>query len=323
MIGKLYLGLALCLATAMTVPAMASDYPDKPVRVVVPFPPGGTTDVLARIVATGLSERMGQQFVVDNRPGASGVIGTSMVAKAEPDGYTLVFATINTHGINASLFPNLPYDPIKDFAPVTVVANTPNVLMVHPSVPAKNLPELIALAKAEPAKLNFGSTSLGGSPHMSGELFKMMAKVNIVHVPYKGGGPMLTDLIGGHIQMAFDNLPSSMGHIRSGEVRAIAVTTTERVPSVPDVPTMRESGLPDYEVAAWFGMLAPAGTPPEIVNRLQKTISEILQSPEGVKRLADLGAEPVGNTPAEFSKVIAYEVTRWREVVEATGVKVE
>jgi tripartite-type tricarboxylate transporter receptor subunit TctC len=323
MIGKLYLGLALCLATAMTVPAMAADYPDKPVRIVVPFPPGGTTDVLARIVATGLSERMGQQFVVDNRPGASGVIGTSMVAKAEPDGYTLVFATINTHGINASLFPNLPYDPIKDFAPVTVVANTPNVLMVHPSVPAKSLAELIELAKADPGKLNFGSTSLGGSPHMSGELFKMMAKVDIVHVPYKGGGPMLTDLIGGHIQMAFDNLPSSMGHIRSGEVRAIAVTTAERAPSAPDVPTMRESGLPDYEVAAWFGMLAPAGTPPEIVNRLQQTISEILQSPKGVTRRADLGAVPVGNTPAEFAKVIAYEVTRWREVVQATGVKVE
>jgi tripartite-type tricarboxylate transporter receptor subunit TctC len=323
MIGKLYLGVALCLATAMTVPAVAADYPDKPVRIVVPFPPGGTTDVLARIVATGLSEQLGQQFVVDNRPGASGVIGTSMVAKAEPDGYTLVFATINTHGINASLFPNLPYDPVKDFAPVTVVANTPNVLMVHPSVPAKNLSELIALAKAEPAKLNFGSTSLGGSPHMSGELFKMMAKVNIVHVPYKGGGPMLTDLIGGHIQMAFDNLPSSMGHIRSGDVRAIAVTTAERAPSAPDVPTMRESGLPDYEVAAWFGMLAPAGTPPEIVNRLQQTVGEILQSPEGAKRLADLGAEPVGNTPAEFAEVIAYEVTRWREVVQATGVKVE
>ena len=323
MIRKLYLGLALCLATAMTVPAMAADYPAKPVRIVVPFPPGGTTDVLARFVANGLSERMGQQFVVDNRPGASGIIGTSMVAKAEPDGYTLVFATINTHGINASLFPNLPYNPIKDFAPVTVVANTPNVLMVHPSVPAQNLAELIALAKADPGKLNFGSTSLGGSPHMSGELFKMMAKVDIVHVPYKGGGPMLTDLIGGHIQMAFDNLPSSMGHIRSGDVRAIAVTTAERVPSAPDVPTMRESGLPGYEVAAWFGMLAPAGTAPEIVTRLQQTIGEVLQSPESGKRLADLGAEPVGNTPAEFAEVIAYEVSRWREVVQTTGVKVE
>jgi tripartite-type tricarboxylate transporter receptor subunit TctC len=323
MIRKLYLGLALCLAMTVTGPAIAADYPAKPVRVVVPFPPGGTTDVLARIVAAGLSERMGQQFIIDNRPGASGAIGTTMVAKAPPDGYTLVFATINTHGINASLFPNLPYDPIKDFAPVTIVANTPNVLMVHPSVSAKNLTELIALAKAEPGRLNFGSTSLGGSPHMSGELFKMMAQVDIVHVPYKGGGPMLTDLIGGHIQMAFDNLPSSMGHIRAGDVRAIAVTTAERLPSAPDIPTMRESGLPDYEVAAWFGLLAPAGTPPEIVERLHKNISEILQSPEGGKRLADLGAEPVGNTPEEFAGVITYEVARWRKVVQATGVKVE
>jgi tripartite-type tricarboxylate transporter receptor subunit TctC len=323
MIRKLYLGLVLWLAMTVTGPATAADYPTKPVRIVVPFPPGGTTDVLARIVASGLTERLGQQFIVDNRPGASGAIGTSMVAQAQPDGYTLVFATINTHGINASLFPNLPYDPIKDFAPVTIVANTPNVLMVHPSVPAKNVAEVIALAKAEPGKLNFGSTSLGGSPHMSGELFKMMAQIDIVHVPYKGGGPMLTDLIGGHIQMAFDNLPSSMGHIRAGDVRAIAVTTAERLPSAPEIPTMRESGLPDYEVAAWFGLLAPAGTPPEVVTRLNQSIGEILHSPEGGKRLADLGAEPVGNTPEEVAGVIAYEVDRWRKVVQATGVKVD
>ena len=310
---------ALCCAA---LPALA-EYPDKPVKIIVPYPPGGTTDILARIVASRLGERLKQSFVVENRGGASGAIGAQAVARSPADGYALLMGTISTHGINSALFKSLPYDAVKDFAPITIVGITPNVLSVHPSVPAKDLAELLALARAKPGGLNFGSTSQGGSPHMSGELFKTMANVNIAHIPYKGAGPMLADLVGGQIQMGFDNMPSSIGFIRSGKIRALAVTTSKRWPGAPEIPTMAESGLAGYEVSAWFGLLAPAGTPKPVVDLLFTNLSDILKQPEVVKQLFDLGAEPGGNTPEAFARHIAQDVEKWIRVVAATGVMAE
>jgi tripartite-type tricarboxylate transporter receptor subunit TctC len=313
----------LIVALSCAATSALAEYPDKAVKIIVPYPPGGTTDILARVIAQRLGERLKQSFIVENRGGASGAIGTQAVAKSPADGYTLCMGTIGTHGINSALFKNLPYDAVKDFAPITIVGITPNVLTVHPSVPAKNLQELLALARAKPGTLNFGSTSPGGSPHMAGELFKTMANIDIAHIPYKGAGPMLIDLIGGQIQMGFDNMPSSIGHIRSGKLRAIAVTTAKRWPGAPDVPTMAESGLPGYEVSAWFGLLAPAGTPKPVVDLLYKNIGDLLKQPDMVKQLFELGAEPGGNTPEAFARYIAADVEKWTRVVAATGVKVE
>lgn len=313
------LAVTLCCAA---LPGLA-EYPDKPVKIIVPYPPAGTTDILARLIGQRLAERMKQPFTIENRPGAGGAIGSVAVAKSPADGYTLVMATVNSHGINSALIKDLPYDAVRDFAPITIVGNTPNVLAVNPSVPAKNLAELLALARAKPGGLNFGSTSQGGSPHMSGELLKSMAKVDITHIPYKGAGPMLIDLIGGQVQMGFDNLPSTIGHIRSGKVRAIAVTTPKRSPVAPEIPTMAESGLPGYEVSAWFGLLAPAGTPKAVIDALYGNVAAILKQPEVVKQLFELGAEPGGNTPEAYAKQIAADVEKWKKVVAATGVKAE
>ena len=313
------LAATLCCAA---LPVFA-EYPDKPVKIIVPYPPAGTTDILARLIAQRLTERMKQPFTIENRAGAGGAIVSVAVAKSPPDGYTLLMGTVNSHGINSALFKNLPYDAIRDFAPITIVGITPNVLAVNPSVPAKNLAELLALARAKPGGLNFGSTSLGGSPHMSGELLKSMAKVDIAHIPYKGAGPMLIDLIGGQVQMGFDNLPSTIGHIRSGKVRAIAVTTPKRSPVAPEIPTMAESGLPGYEVSAWFGLLAPAGTPKAVIDALYANVAAALKQPDMEKQLYDLGAEPGGNTPEAYAKQIAADVEMWKKVVAATGVKAE
>ena len=301
----------------------AAQYPDKQVRIIVPYPPAGTTDILARLIANKLTERLKHPVVVENRPGAGGAIGAVYVAKSPPDGYTLIMGTVNSHGINTAIAPNLPYDAIRDFAPITIVGNTPNVLAVNPAVPAKNLAELLALARAKPGSLNFGSTSPGGSPHMSGELLKAMAQIDITHVPYKGAGPMLIDLIGGQIQMGFDNLPSSIGHIRSHKIRAIAVTTLKRFPGAPEIPTMDESGLKGYEVSAWFGLLAPAGTPKAVIDTLYSNVAAILRQPRMDKQLLDLGAEPGGNTPEAYAKQIAADVEKWRKVVAVTGAKAE
>lgn len=298
-------------------------YPDKPVRIIVPYAAGGTSDILARLVGAKLTERLGQQFIVENRSGAGGNIGTGAAAASDPNGYTLLLGTINTHGINPSLYKDLTFDPVKDFAPITLIAFTPNVLSVHPSVNAKTLAEVIALAKAKPGALSFGSTSPGGSPHMSGELLKMMTGIDITHVPYRGGGPMLNDLIGGHIPLAFDNLPSSIGQIRAGAIRPIAVTSSKRWPTAPDIPTFAESGVDGYEVSAWFGLFAPGKTSPDIVSLLHKHISEILQLPDIRERLVGIGAEPVGNSPGEFATLITQEVEKWRKVVAATGAKIE
>jgi tripartite-type tricarboxylate transporter receptor subunit TctC len=298
-----------------------AEYPDRIVKVVVPYPAGGTTDILARLAGDRLEKRLGQKFMIENRGGASGSIGTAVVAQSPPDGYTLLMATINPHGINSSAFKSLSYDPVKDFSPITVVGLTPNVLMVHPSLGVSDVASMINLAREKPGTVDFGSTSTGGSPHMSGELLKMMAKVEIKHVPYRGAGPMLNDLIGGHIKMAFDNMPSAMGQITGGTVKALAVTTTTRWPGLPDVPTLAESGLPGYDVSAWFGLLAPAKTPPDVIDVLYRTLAEILQEPAVRSRLAELGAEPGGESPMEFSHRIQSDVTKWAEVYKVTGLE--
>lgn len=303
--------------------AARADYPERVVKIIVPFPAGGTTDLLARLVAERLDKRLGKPFIVENRGGASGSIGTQAVATSDPDGYTLVMATINTHGINSAVFRSLPYDPVRDFAPITVVASTPNVLMVNPALGVSDLAGLLKMAKEQPGKIDFGSTSLGGSPHMSGELLKTMAGVNLNHVPYRGGGPMLNDLIAGHIKVGFDNLPSAIGQIRGGTVKALAVTTAQRFPSLPDVPTIAESGVPGYEVSAWFGLLAPAKTPPPIVEKLQREIAGILTEPEMKTKLLELGGVPGGMSPTAFGEIVRKEVAKWPEVVAKTGVKVE
>lgn len=314
---------AAVLSVAAVGTAQAQAYPNKPVRLIVPYPAGGTTDIIARVAAQQLSERLKQPFVVENKAGANGAIGSVEVARAPADGYTLLMGTASTHGINSAVYKSLPYDAVKDFAPVTIVASTPNIIAVHPSVPAKNLQELLALAKAQPGKLNYGSTSLGGSPHMSAELLKMMARVDMVHVPYKGAAPMLTDLMGGQVQIGFDNLPSTINFVRSGKVRAIAVTTPQRWPGAPDIPTVAESGLPGYEVSGWFGLLAPAGTPPAVLATIQQALAEAVKQPDVNKQMLDLGAQPVANTPDAFAKLIQADVAKWRDVVKTTGVKLD
>ena len=318
-----YLLAVTCTTLATAFTAQAADYPDKPIRMIVPYPPGGTSDLLARAIAPRLGERLQQTVIIENRAGAGGVIGAQAVARSAPDGYTLVFASIASHGILPVLQKPAPYDAIKDFSPITLVANTPNVLIANIQQPIKSVAELLAAAKAKPGSINFGSTSLGGSPHMGGELLKTMAGIDIVHVPYKGGGPMLIDLMGGQIQVAFDNLPSSINHIRAGKIRALAVTTAKRWPAAPDIPTMAEAGVPGYESGAWFGLLAPANTPKPIVEMLQKHVAAILKLPEVEKMFLEQGAEPVGNTPEQFAKVIASELQKWAKVAAATGVKLD
>lgn len=314
--------MALAL-TALAATSAHADYPDKPIRMIVPYPPGGTTDLLARAIAPRLGERLHQTVVIENRAGAGGVIGAQAVARSAPDGYTIVFASIATHGILPVLQKPAPYDAIKDFSPITLVASTPNVLVANIQQPIKSVAELLAAARAKPGTINFGSTSLGGSPHMSGELLKTLTQIDIVHVPYKGGGPMLIDLMGGQIQVAFDNLPSSINHIRAGKIRALAVTTAKRWPGAPDIPTMAEAGVPGYESGAWFGMLAPANTPRPIVDLLQKHVSAILKLPEVEKMFMEQGAEPVGDTPEQFAKVISSELQKWAKVAAASGVKLD
>ena len=271
----IFIGLTLA-----AVWAAQAEFPDRAIKIVVPYPPGGTTDLLARAIAPRLAERLHQAVVVDNRAGAGGVIGSKMVSKSTPDGYTLLFGTISTHGILPILLKPAPYDALKEFKPITLVANTPNVLVIDPASPIRNVAELLALARKNPGTINFGSTSLGGSPHMSGELLKSMTKIDLLHIPYKGGGPMLIDLMGGQIQLGFDNLPSSINHIRSGKIRALAVTTAKRWPGAPEIPTFAESGVPGYEASAWFGLLAPPGTPQSIVDQLQRHVVAILALPE-------------------------------------------
>ena len=320
MLHRWILGLLLGLVFAL---ASAQSYPTKPIRLVVPFPPGGATDILARDVAQKLTEAWGQSVIVDNRPGAGGNIGSELVAKSAPDGYTLEMGTVGTHAINASLYAKMPYDHVKDFTPVILVAGVPNVLVVNPSVPANSVAELIAYAKANPGKLNFASSGNGTSIHLSGELFKVMAGVQIMHIPYKGSTPALQDLLAGQVQMMFDNLPPSLPQIKAGKLRALAVTSLTRAPALPDVPTLSEAGLPGFEASSWFGILAPAGTPAPIVAKLNAEIAKYLATPEAKEKLAKQGANAAGGTPDDFAKHIAAETAKWAKVVKDSGAKID
>jgi tripartite-type tricarboxylate transporter receptor subunit TctC len=315
---------ALALASLVTPLAGAQPaYPSKPVRLVVPFPAGGTTDLLARAAAQKLFEAWGQQVIVDNRPGAAGNIGAELVAKAPPDGYTLLMGTVGTHAINTSLYAKMPYDHVKDFTPVILVAGVPNVLVVNPGVPVNSVAELIAYAKANPGKLNFASSGSGTSIHLSGELFKTMTGVQMTHVPYKGSAPALTDLIGGQVQLMFDNLPSSLALIKGGKLKALAVTSLQRSAALPDVPTVAESGLPGFEASSWFGLLAPAGTPKDIIAKLNGEVAKWLATPEAREKMAAQGAIPAGKSPEDFVRHIAAETAKWQKVVKESGAKVD
>jgi len=315
--------VAAAVAAPFTFAQGAATYPAKPVRLVVPFPAGGTTDILARAVAQRLSEAWGRQVIVDNRPGAGGNIGSDLVAKAAPDGYTLLMGTVGTHAINPSLYKNMPYDHVKDFAPVILVAGVPNVLVVNPSLPVHSVTELIAYAKANPGKLNFASSGNGTSIHLSGELFKAMTGVEMTHVPYKGSAPALTDLIGGQVQLMFDNLPSSLPFIKAGKLRALAVTSGARAAALPDLPTLAESGLPGFEASSWFGVLAPAGTSRDIVAKLNGAIAGWLASPEAKEKLLAQGAIAAGGTPEDFARHIGAETAKWAKVVKASGAHID
>ena len=314
------------LATVGAIPvadAQSPPYPTRPIRLVVPFPAGGTTDILARSVAQKLTEAWGQPVVVDNRPGAAGNIGAELVAKSPADGYTLLMGTVGTHAINASLYAKMPYDHVKDFVPVILVAGVPNVLVVNPAVPANSVQELIVYAKANPGKLNFASSGSGTSIHLAGELFKVSAGVQMTHIPYKGSSPALQDLIGGQVKLMFDNLPSALPQIKGGKLRALAVTSSTRAAVLPDVPTVAESGLPGFEASSWFGVLAPAGTPPAIVTRINAEVAKWLASPEARDKLLSQGANAVGGTPEDFARHIQVETAKWAKVVKESGAKVD
>ena len=290
---------------------------------MVPFPAGGPLDIVARAIGQELSKSWGQPVIIDNRPGAGGNIGADLVAKAPADGYTILMGAVSTHAINVSLYNKLPYDPIRDFAPVTLITSVPNVLVVHPSVPVKNVQELIALAKARPGQLNFASGSTGSAGHLAGELFKSMAGVDMTHIPYKGAAPAVIDLMAGQVSLMFDNMASALPYIKAGRVRALAVTTLKRSPLLPQLPTICEAGLRGFDISTWFGIFAPAGTPPDVVAKLNTEIVRILHTPEMKERLAALGAEPIGNKPDEFSAFIKAEIPKYAKVIKASGAKAD
>ena len=307
---------------ATTHHALAQSYPEKPIRLIVPFAPGGGTDITARGIALKLGEAWGQTVVADNRAGANGTIGIDIAAKSPADGYTLTMIS-SSHSVNVSLYRKLPYDLVKDLAPITQATTQPYALVVHPSVPAKSVKELIALAKAKPGSINYGSSGNGGLSHLSGALFASLAGINITHIPYKGGAPAMTDVIAGQIQMLFSTILQSHAHIKAGRLRPLAVTTAKRSAGAPELPTMQEAGVAGYEVAGWYGVLAPAKTPPTIITKLNREIVRILQTQEMKERLAADGSEAVGNTPEQFGAHIKSEVAKWAKVVKEAGIKAE
>jgi tripartite-type tricarboxylate transporter receptor subunit TctC len=301
----------------------AQAYPVKPVRLIVPFPPGGGTDFVARAIQPRLAEALGQQILIDNRAGATGIVGTELGAKAPPDGYTLTMATGATISANMALFPKLPYDPPKDFVAVTLVASQPNVLAVHPLLPAKTVRDLIAIAKARPGQLNYGTSGAGSSHHLSGELLKSMAGINIVHVPYKGTGPAIIDAVGGHVEVIFSGIAAILPQVKSGKLRALGITAARRSPILPNVPTIAESGLPGYEITSWHGVLAPAGTPPAVVARVRDAAAKALASPDVHERFASQGAEPVGSTPDAFAKFLRADIAKIGKLIRTAGIKAD
>ena len=322
--------LALFACAPLASVQAQGSWPTKPVRIVVPFAPGGTTDILARATAAELTKAFGQPFVVDNRAGAGGNIGTEVVAKAAPDGYTLLMGTVGTHGINKALYDKLAFDPVKDFAPITLVAGVPNVMVMNAdkarALGITNVQQFITYAKANPGKLNMASSGNGTSIHMAGELFKAMTGSYMVHFPYRGSGPALMDMVGGNMDVMFDNLPSAMQQIKAGKLTALAVTSAERSAALPDVPTVEQAGGPalkGFEASSWFGLLAPAGTPPDTVNAIQREVAKAIASPAVKEKLLAQGAIPSGNTPQEFAKLIDSELKKWAPVVKASGAKVD
>jgi tripartite-type tricarboxylate transporter receptor subunit TctC len=316
---------ALVAATVISAqPAEAQKaYPDKPVRIVVPFAAGGGVDILTRIMGQYLTERLGQQVIVDNRPGAGGNLGTDGVAKSPPDGYTLVMGTTGTHTINPGLYPKLPYDAVKDFRPITLTASVPNLLVVNPELPVKSARELIELAKASPGKLNFGSFGNGTSNHLSGELLKSVAQIDVVHVPYKNAPQAVIDLMTGQISFAFINMPLALPHVQGGKLRALAVTGAKRSTAAPEFPTMAEAGVPGFVVESWYGLLAPAGTPDAIIERLHRDVVAVLAKPEVQSAFAQQGAEPMTSTPAEFATLIAEGKKQWAEIIRISGAQLD
>ncbi len=311
--------LLLLHASAAHAQSGATTYADRPVKFIVPWDVGGGTDIFARVIAEKLRQSMGQPFIVENRAGAAGNIGASFVAKQPADGYTIMIATI-TLATNAALYKSLDFDATKDFAPITLVAGIPHLLVVNPSVQAKNVEELINLAKANPGKLNYASAGTGSPFHIAAELFKQMTSVNIVHIPYKGGGPAVTDVVAGQVDMAFANLVAVLPFVKSGQLRALAITSAKRSSAAPDIPTMAESGLPGYDFSSWFGILAPAGTPPDIINKLNTQIVAALKFPEISRQLTEQGADLIASTPDQFASYLKAETVKWSKVISAAGI---
>jgi tripartite-type tricarboxylate transporter receptor subunit TctC len=303
--------------------ASAQTYPAKPIRIVVPFPPGGAVDFYARVVQPPLSEMLGQPVVIDNKTGASGMIGAESVAKAAPDGYTLLLGNIASLAINVGIYPKMPYDPVKDFTPIIRTVDVNYVLVVHPSLPVKTVPELIAYAKANPGKLSYGSAGSGSLPHLGTELFKAQTGVDIVHVPYKGGGPMVTDLLGGSVQMVIADQANLMPHVATGKLRALAVATPKRSPIAPDLPTIAETGLIGFEATAWQGLVGPAGMPPDVVKRLNEAFNKVMAMPAIREKLIGGGLDPVGGTPEQFGRFIGSEIGKWAKIAKDVGAKAE
>ncbi|MGZ5115607.1 MAG: tripartite tricarboxylate transporter substrate binding protein [Burkholderiales bacterium] len=314
-------GFACCAANSIVW--SAESYPVKAVRLVVPFAAGGSTDLLARNVAQGLNESWKQPVIVDNRPGGAGIVGSDHVAKSAPDGYTLLLGTVSTHAAAATLYTKLPYDPQRSFSPITEIAYIPQLLSVHPSIPVKSVKELVSLAKARPGALDYGTAGSGSASHMAMELFNSMANIKLVHIPYKGTGPALTDLLGGHLSLMFDVIMTSLPHVQSGKLRSLGLSGIKRSPLLPDVQTVAESGYPGYEALVWFGLFAPAGTPPEIVRRIQEDTVRALNTPKMRELMASQGLEVTASTPAEFNTRVASEIAKWRTVIQQAGIKLE
>jgi tripartite-type tricarboxylate transporter receptor subunit TctC len=317
----LHLAAGAVALPALSRLASAQTYPSRPVHWIVSFAAGGPNDVVARIIGQYLSDHLGQQFIIENRPGAGGNVGMQSVLSSAPDGYTIAFVGPN-YAINPALYEKLPFDFIRDSVPVAGTMRLANVMEVHPAVPANNVAEFIAYAKANPGKINFASGGVGTSPHLSGELLKTMTGINLVHVPYRGTAPALSDLLAGQVQVLFDNIPGSIGHIRSGKVRALGVTGSKRVAAIPEVPTIGET-VPGYDVSIWYGIAAPRGTPPEIVAKLNRAVNAVLADPKLQARLAELGGEPMPTTPAQFGKLVAEETERWGKLIRAANIKAE
>jgi tripartite-type tricarboxylate transporter receptor subunit TctC len=314
--------ITLCLVLAATS-AQSQTWPSKPIRFIVPFPPGGGTDVLTRTIAPKLGDGLGQQVVVDNRSGAGGMIGVELAAKSPPDGYTLAIATVGQISINPSLYAKMPFDPVKDLAPVTLAGDIFNVLVVHPALPAQSVKALIALARTRSGELNYGSSGTGAADHLAAELFQVMTKTKMVHVPYKGGPLAMVDLISGNLQLMFATVPTSVGLIKGGRVRAMAITNSKRFPLLPELPTVAEAGIPGFAVNNWCGVFVPAGTPAEVVARLNAELVKVLAMPDVRKRLLDNGIGAVANTPEQFAAYIRAETTKWAAVIKDANVKVE